>query len=91
MTDAVPDVGRQAPASPIRRVLPAPSVGGFVLLLAVLFGVSYTVGTLAGPVGSVMRPTEPTDGDSGVSETGEHGGTGGTHGMPAPSHGEAQQ
>lgn len=85
MNHAQPDGSRQAPASSIRRVLPAPSVAGFVLLLIVLFAGSYLVGTVSGPVAPGMRPIH---GDSGVPTTDEHGGTGGTHGMRAPSPGE---
>jgi hypothetical protein len=85
MNHAVPDGSRQASASFIRRVRPAPSVVGFVMLLAVLFTASYMVGALAGPVAPSMRPS---DGNSGASETNEPGGMGGMHGMRAQSSGE---
>jgi hypothetical protein len=42
------------------RLLPAPAVGGFVLLLAVLFVIAWTVGRAAGPVQPGMRPSGTT-------------------------------
>lgn len=88
MTDLAPDDNRQAAAASIRRWLPAPSVAGFVLLLAMLFALSYTVGSFAGPVAPGMRPIH---GDSGTSKTGEHEEMRGTHGLRHSAQQEAGQ
>ena len=49
---------------------------GFVLLLAVLFGAAYGVGTLVGPVAPGLHPSSTPD--EGRSPDG--GGSGGGHG-----------
>ncbi|SCK39731.1 hypothetical protein H181DRAFT_03412 [Streptomyces sp. WMMB 714] len=86
MTDPVPDGTREASGSAFRRWLPAPSVAGFVLLLATLFAVSYAAGTFAGPVAPGMRPIH---GDSGSSKPGGKGEGHDTHGLNPPSPREA--
>lgn len=55
-----------------RRLLPPPALCGFLLLLVLVFSVSYAVGSVAGPVAPGMRGT-------GSAETGTGGdnGTGG--------------
>lgn len=85
MTDLASDEDRR-PAARFRRWLPAPSVAGFVLLLAAVFTLSYAVGTFAGPVAPGMRPIH---GDSDGSKTGEHGEMRGTHGLRIPAQQEA--
>ena len=87
MTTAVPDrTVREPSGTSLRRLLPAPSVGGFVLLLAILFALSYAAGAFAGPVAPGMRPIH---GDSGTSESGEHGEMRDTHGLTLPARQEA--
>lgn len=68
------------------RLRPAVPVAGFVVLLALLFTLSYAVGRHAGPVAPGMRP----GGGGGVERKGpdEHGGMGGMHSMgvlPVPA------
>ncbi|WP_328935015.1 MULTISPECIES: hypothetical protein [unclassified Streptomyces] len=55
-----------------RRLLPPPALCGFVLLLVLVFSVSYAVGSAAGPVAPGMRGA----GSAGTG-TGGDGGTGG--------------
>lgn len=89
MTDPAGDGERQAVPSALRRMLPAPSVAGFAVLLAVLFALSYAAGSFAGPVAPGMRPVH---GGEDTPRTGEHGGMdgmNGTHGLKAPSRQEA--
>ncbi|MEU6173622.1 hypothetical protein ABZ832_17080 [Streptantibioticus parmotrematis] len=62
-----------SPPRPARPPVVAPAVLGFAVLLAVLFGLSYAVGSLAGPVAPGMHaPGVP--GGTGGSRTGESGG-----------------
>lgn len=66
-----------------RRVLPPPALCGFLLLLAVVFWVSYAAGSAAGPVapgihgtgsaGTGIGPDHGSDGDVGHMP-GMHGG-----------------
>ncbi|MCX5419281.1 hypothetical protein [Streptomyces sp. NBC_00078] len=63
-----------------RRLLPAPALCGFLLLLALVFSVSYAVGSAAGPVAPGMHGTGRT-GSSGGSGGGGGGG-GGMDDMP---------
>ncbi|MFE5818817.1 hypothetical protein [Streptomyces sp. NPDC056479] len=49
-----------------------PALCGFLLLLAVIFTVSYAVGAAAGPVAPGMHRTG-TSGDGGGTDTGETG------------------
>ncbi|ATL25634.1 hypothetical protein [Streptomyces formicae] len=77
--------GGRASASPFERRkprwVPPPAFFGFVLLLAVLFGLSYAVGDAAGPVAPGMHGTSSGDG-AGGHDGGSHGGnTGGMDGM----------
>lgn len=86
MTDLAPDGGGRTPGSVLRRWLPAPSVAGFVVLLAALFALSYAAGSFAGPVAPGMRPVHE---ESGTPGTGGHGDMDGTHGLKPPSRQEA--
>ncbi|WP_019072985.1 hypothetical protein [Streptomyces hokutonensis] len=68
-----------------RRLLPPPALCGFVLLLVLVFSVSYAVGSVAGPVAPGMRGTGSagtgTGGDSGTGSGGgaeDMSGTGGS-------------
>ncbi|MFH8683457.1 hypothetical protein [Streptomyces lydicus] len=63
------------------RLLPARPVLGFVALLAVLFALSYTAGSLAGPVAPGLRPAGGSP--AGGPEPSGGGDMGGMHGMGA--------
>ncbi|MBF6050069.1 hypothetical protein GO001_33685 [Streptomyces sp. NRRL B-1677] len=67
----------------VRRPLsPYGTLAGFVLLLAALFGVSYAVGTAAGPAApGIHRTGGGSDSGSGHGSGGGTGGTGGMDGM----------
>ncbi|MFJ5678943.1 hypothetical protein [Streptomyces sp. NPDC093097] len=74
---------RGSPAArplPFRRLLPAPSVLGFVALLALLCGLSYAVGSAVGPVAPGLHPADRSR--PGSSEPSGGGGPGGMPGMP---------
>ncbi|SDE58802.1 hypothetical protein [Streptomyces griseoaurantiacus] len=68
-----------------RRLLPAPALCGFLLLLALVFSVSYAAGSAAGPVAPGMHGTGST-GSSGGSD----GGGGGMDDMPGMGHGSVE-
>ncbi|MFF1293909.1 MULTISPECIES: hypothetical protein [unclassified Streptomyces] len=71
MTEEPEQSSSPAGAAP-RRLVPSPALCGFLLLLALVFTVSYAVGSAAGPVAPGMhRSGTSGDGDSG-------GGGGGT-------------
>ena len=55
----------------LRKWTPPPALCGFLLLLALMFAVSYTVGSAAGPVAPGMHGTGTTgpDGPSGSGDT----------------------
>lgn len=55
----------------LRRAAPPPALCGFLLLLALIFTVSYAVGTASGPVAPGMHGT-----DTGGAGTGGTGGVG---------------
>ncbi|XUL85688.1 hypothetical protein ACQ86D_02455 [Streptomyces galilaeus] len=70
------------------RRLPPPALCGFVLLLALVFSVSYAVGSAAGPVAPGMHGTGNTGtGGGGDGGTGESGG--GMQDMPG-MHGSGE-
>ncbi|WP_443073301.1 hypothetical protein [Streptomyces sp. NBC_01451] len=58
----------------LRKAAPPPALCGFLLLLVLIFSVSYAVGVGAGPVAPGMHGT---GGTSGVDGTGGSSGTGG--------------
>jgi hypothetical protein len=54
----------------LRKLVPPPALCGFLLLLALVFAVSYAVGSAAGPVAPGMHDTGTNrsgDGDGGGS------------------------
>ncbi|WP_369390791.1 hypothetical protein AB5J72_26385 [Streptomyces sp. CG1] len=59
----------------LRKLVPPPALCGFLLLLALMFAVSYAVGAAAGPVAPGMHGTGTSQGD------GDPGGGGGTGDM----------
>ncbi|WP_404818991.1 hypothetical protein [Streptomyces phaeolivaceus] len=61
--------------------MPPPALCGFLLLLALIFTVSYAVGAAAGPVAPGMRSTTTSDDDGATENTGGSDGTGGTSDM----------
>ncbi|BDH12759.1 MULTISPECIES: hypothetical protein [Streptomyces] len=67
----------------LRRMAPPPALCGFLLLLALMFAVSYAVGAAAGPVAPGMHGTETSRGgldDGGAGSGTDTGGMGGMHG-----------
>ncbi|MFI6339630.1 hypothetical protein [Streptomyces sp. NPDC050535] len=70
-----------------RRPLPPRALCGFLLLLALLFSVSYAVGSAAGPVAPGMHGTGSTG--SGEGGDGGSGGGGGMEDMPG-THGSGE-
>ncbi|WP_411293896.1 hypothetical protein [Streptomyces kunmingensis] len=71
------EVGRQYAGArsgrAMSRWLPPPALLGFVLLLVVMFGLSYAVGRAVGPVAPAMHGTGAGSGSGG----GDGGGMGG--------------
>ncbi|MFC9679615.1 hypothetical protein [Streptomyces sp. NPDC056948] len=69
------DEARQSPSSSagtgLRKAAPPPALCGFLLLLVLIFAVSYAVGVGAGPVAPGMH------GDSTNRDGGDPGGGGG--------------
>ncbi|MGJ5752402.1 hypothetical protein FB563_0496 [Streptomyces puniciscabiei] len=59
----------------LRKLVPPPALCGFLLLLALMFAVSYAVGVAAGPVAPGMHGTGTSRGG------GDSGGGGGTDDM----------
>ncbi|AOR35994.1 hypothetical protein BFF78_37510 [Streptomyces fodineus] len=59
----------------LRKLAPPPALCGFLLLLVLMFTVSYAVGVAAGPVAPGMHGTGTSRGD------GDSGGGGGTDDM----------
>ncbi|PNE41012.1 MULTISPECIES: hypothetical protein [Streptomyces] len=81
---SAPDRGRRlrppVPVRPLRLLLPARSVLGFLALLALLFVLAYAVGGAVGPVAPGLRP----DDRPGTTEpAGDSGGMPGMAGMTA--------
>jgi hypothetical protein len=67
-----------SPAGAIaRRLLPPPALCGFLLLLALVFTVSYAVGSAAGPVAPGMHGTGSAGSGNGNGGGGGDGGSGG--------------
>ncbi|NUP23820.1 MAG: hypothetical protein HOZ81_48755 [Streptomyces sp.] len=76
------DEFRHSPSAPgagaaPRRFAPPPALCGFLLLLALMFTVSYAVGAASGPVAPGMHGTgtkgEAPDGDDRDMDGGTHG------------------
>ncbi|MFC9843274.1 hypothetical protein ACFWFF_34005 [Streptomyces sp. NPDC060223] len=65
-----------------REFLPPPALCGFVLLLALIFTVSYAAGSAAGPVAPAIHRTGTGNGDGGDGDMGED--MGGMHGGGTP-------
>ncbi|MFK0121096.1 hypothetical protein [Streptomyces sp. NPDC090994] len=73
-----------------RRFLPPPALCGFLLLLALVFSVSYAIGSAAGPVAPGMHGTGGSGGggDGGGDGTSSTGG--GMEDMPGMGHGSGE-
>lgn len=54
-----------AAGAALRKLVPSPALCGFLLLLALMFAVSYAVGAVAGPVAPGMHGTGTAPGDGG--------------------------
>ncbi|MEU0965971.1 hypothetical protein ABZ357_11285 [Streptomyces sp. NPDC005917] len=63
----------------LRKLVPPPALCGFLLMLALIFTVSYAVGASAGPVAPGMHGTGTgtSSGDGGGTHTGTGTGDGG--------------
>ncbi|WP_328491597.1 hypothetical protein OHS59_01785 [Streptomyces sp. NBC_00414] len=68
-----------------RRLLPPPALCGFLLLLALVFSMSYAVGSVSGPVAPGMHGT----GNAGTDGGGEDDGGDSTQDMPG-MHGSGE-
>ena len=79
------DVPRRLPAGAsavLRKLVPPPALCGFLLLLALMFAVSYAVGAAYGPVAPGMHGTRTGSGGGGDTEPrGDSGGMGDMSGM----------
>ncbi|MGW2650356.1 hypothetical protein ACWC2T_37020 [Streptomyces sp. NPDC001393] len=64
-----------------RKPAPPPALCGFLLLLALVFAVSYAVGAAAGPVAPGMHGTGTSRGDGDPGGSGGSGGMGDMHGV----------
>ncbi|MEU0194301.1 hypothetical protein ABZ250_31295 [Streptomyces afghaniensis] len=66
---------RQNPSSGevtvLRKLVPPPALCGFLLLLVLMFAVSYAVGAAAGPVAPGMHGTTGPDGGGGGTDMGD--------------------
>ncbi|MFF0204262.1 hypothetical protein [Streptomyces sp. NPDC005017] len=67
--------GEEKGGGAVRQLLPPPAVFGFLLLMAVVFVVSYAVGVKVGPVGPGTGESSTTSpvGNGGGSHVPEHG------------------
>ncbi|MFJ8469716.1 hypothetical protein [Streptomyces swartbergensis] len=74
---------RQTPSpggeAALRRLVTPPALCGFLLLLGLMFAVSYAVGAAAGPVAPGLHGTTQTGGGGGGTDM---GGMQDGHGMP---------
>jgi hypothetical protein len=80
-----------------RRLLPPPALCGFLFLLALVFSVSYAVGSAAGPVapgihgtGSAGSGSGGSDGNSGGGMEDMSGTDGSMQDMPGMTDGSGQ-
>ncbi|MEU7576938.1 hypothetical protein AB0B50_04950 [Streptomyces sp. NPDC041068] len=68
-------------------LLPPPALCGFVLLLVLVFAVSYAVGKAVGPVAPGMHGSvKDSDGGGGHGGSGDTGGMGDMGGMHGGGH-----
>ncbi|MFE1173951.1 hypothetical protein [Streptomyces sp. NPDC058773] len=81
MSSSSADRSRPPLRQAVTRLLPAPSVIGFLALLVVLGMLSYAAGAAAGPVAPGLRPDGGTG--PGQSTPADDGDMGGMHGMGA--------
>ncbi|MEV6736382.1 hypothetical protein AB0N14_05265 [Streptomyces sp. NPDC051104] len=65
----------------LRKRVPPPALCGFLLLLALMFAVSYAVGAAYGPVAPGMPGTRTGSGGGGTVPHSDSGGMGGMSGM----------
>ncbi|MFE6740296.1 hypothetical protein [Streptomyces tubercidicus] len=79
MSSSSADRSRPPLRQAVTRLLPAPSVLGFLVLLVALGMLSYAAGTAVGPVAPGLRPGVTRTGES----TPDDGDMGGMHGMGA--------
>ncbi|MFJ9539837.1 hypothetical protein ACIRPX_21560 [Streptomyces sp. NPDC101225] len=80
----IPPSHRSARAA-ARRWMPPPALCGFLLLLALVFSVSYAVGSAVGPVAPGLHSTGTTEGGGGSDGNG-----GGMDDMPGMGHGSGE-
>lgn len=64
----------------LRRCVPPPALCGFLLLLALMFTVSYAVGAASGPVAPGMHGTGTAGAGTGGSDLDDMDMDGGPHG-----------
>ncbi|WP_225823932.1 hypothetical protein [Streptomyces naphthomycinicus] len=57
----------------VRKLVPPPALCGFLLLLALVFTLSYAMGAAAGPVAPGMHGTGTNRGDGGPGGGGDMG------------------
>ncbi|MEV6021794.1 hypothetical protein [Streptomyces sp. NPDC052036] len=77
------DESRQLPAGEsavLRKRVPPPALCGFLLLLALMFTVSYGVGAAYGPVAPGMHGTRTGSGGGDTVPHSDSGGMSGMHG-----------
>ncbi|MEU3090350.1 hypothetical protein ACWCQ0_39415 [Streptomyces massasporeus] len=55
----------------LRKLVPPPALCGFLLLLVLMFAVSYAVGAAAGPVAPGMQGTTQNGGGGGGTDMGD--------------------
>ncbi|MFF1688377.1 MULTISPECIES: hypothetical protein [unclassified Streptomyces] len=65
----------------LRKLVPPPALCGFLLLLALMFAVSYAVGAAYGPVAPGMQGTRTGDGGGQTVPHGDNGDMGSMSGM----------
>ncbi|MFJ4833791.1 hypothetical protein ACIP79_28355 [Streptomyces sp. NPDC088747] len=73
-----------------RSLLPSPALCGFLLLLVLVFSVSYAAGTAAGPVAPGMHGTGSSGGGGGDGTDEAPGTSGNMDDMPGMGHGSGE-
>ncbi|MGW7574371.1 hypothetical protein [Streptomyces sp. NPDC054765] len=81
MSRSFADRARPSARQAVQRLLPAPPVLAFLLLLALLGTLSYAAGAAAGPVAPDLHPAGGTRTGGGTPD--DDGDMGGMHGMDA--------